>query len=95
MGEGKCCRFSFPIYQPIWSSPPTVAIDEEREVRIMEEEFAIEPFNRDRYYVFSCDKVKRCVCVVQQRLSLESFEAYDFKATGTRDTKLGTQEVDG
>lgn len=92
-GEGQ--RFAFPIDQPIWPGSPAISVDEEREIGVVEEEFAVEPFDGDGDDVFSGDKVKRGIRMVEKRLRFECFKADDFEATRAGDAELRPQEVDG
>jgi len=58
VGECEALRLTFPINSPIRSSSPTIAVNEERELGIIEEEFAIESLNV--YWsnaFFSCNEV--------------------------------------
>lgn len=86
---------SFPIDQPIWSGSPSIPVDKERKVRIMEEKFAVEPFNRDRDDILASDEVKRSVGMVEKGLSLQGFQAHDLEAARAGNAELGSQEVDG
>lgn len=45
MREGKGLRPTFPIYYPVRSRPPTISIDKEGEVGVVEKKFAVEPFD--------------------------------------------------
>ncbi len=70
MREGKGRWFSFPIDYPIRSGSPPVAVNEEREVSVVEKEFAIEAFDGDGTNVFASDEVQGGVGMVKERLSL-------------------------
>ena len=45
--QGEALRLPFPVNSPIWSGSPSIAVDEERELRIIEQELAIEALNMD------------------------------------------------
>ena len=86
-------RPPFPIDEPIRSRSPAVAVDEEGEVRVVQEKLAVEAFNRDWVIVFTGDKVKRGICVVKQRLRLQCLKAHNLKATSAGNAELGAKEV--
>ena len=87
--------FAFPVDAPVWPSSPAVPVDKEGEVSVVEEELAIKPFDRDWDDVFAGDKVEGGIGVVEKWLGLQSFQTYNFEATGACDAKLRSQEVDG
>lgn len=63
--ECKCAWIAFPGYPPIRSCAPPISIHEEREVAIVEQELAVQPFNMDRFHVFfSGDEIEGCVGLV-------------------------------
>lgn len=86
MREGKGVRPTFPVYHPIRSSPPTISIDKEREVSVVEKKFAIESFDRDRDDIFTSDEIERGICVIEKRLRLKGLEAHYLEASRTCDT---------
>ena len=88
MRECESLRSAFPIYHPVRSRPPTVSVYEEREVRVVEEKFAIEPLDRNRDNVFASNEIERGIRVIEKRLGLKSLEAYYFKASRTSNTQL-------
>jgi hypothetical protein len=45
IGQGKGARCAFPGNSPVGSSPPSVPVDKERKVAVIEKEFAIHPLN--------------------------------------------------
>ena len=57
MGKGKGRRLPLPVDYPIRAGSPTIAIYEEREVGVVEEEFAVEAFDRYRNNVFASNEV--------------------------------------
>lgn len=86
MREGKGLRPTFPIYDPIRSRPPTIPIHKEREVSVVEQEFTVKPFDRDRNDIFASDEIERGIGVIEKRLGLKSLEAYYFEASRTSNT---------
>lgn len=64
---------AFPIDAPVRPSSPAVPVNEEGEVGIMEEELAIESFDRDGDYVFAGDEIERGIGMVKKWLSLQRF----------------------
>jgi len=60
----------------------------------VEEEFAIQSLNRDGNDILAGNKVKGRICVIEQGLSFQSFEAYNFETPRAGDAKLRSQEVD-
>ena len=86
MREGKGLRTTFPIYYPVRSRPPTVAIHKEREVGVMEKELAIEPLNGDRNNVFASDEIERGIGVIKKRLRLKGLETHYLEASRTSNT---------
>ena len=86
--ERECLRCSLPLNLPVLSSSPAVAVDEEGEVGVVEQELAVQALDVDWLDVlFSCDEVKRGIGLVQERLALCGFERYHFKATGAADAE--------
>ncbi len=59
MRQREIHRLSFPADEPIRPSSPPVAVDEERELRIVQEKFAVESFDGDGHVVLAGDKVQR------------------------------------
>lgn len=57
MGERKRLRPAFPRDQPVGSSSPSIAVDEEGEFVVVEEEFAVETLDGDGDYVLAGDEV--------------------------------------
>ena len=64
MREGKGLRTTFPIYYPVRSRPPTIAIHKEREVGVMEKKFSIESLDGDRNNVFPSDEIERGIGMI-------------------------------
>src|SRR5690242_5390129 len=88
--QGEALRRALPLYFPILSCAPAVPVDEERKIRIIEQELAIQPLNMYGLDVFlASDKVQRRVGLVEQGLSFSCFKGDDFEATGTTDTEGG------
>lgn len=93
--DGKRLRRALPRDLPVRTRPPTIAVDEEREVRVAEQELGREALDVDRLDVLApCDEVQRSVGLVQQRLRLESLEGHNLEALGTTNAELGAQEMD-
>lgn len=86
MREGKSLRPTFPIYHPVRSLPPTISVDEEREIGVVEKKFAIEPFDGDRDDILTKDKIERGIGVIEKWLGFKRLEAYYFKASRTSNT---------
>lgn len=64
MGQSEALRASFPVDEPVLSGSPAVPVDKEREIRVVEKEFAIESFDGYRYIVFPFDKIQRRIGVI-------------------------------
>lgn len=65
--QSKCLWSSFPGDLPVLSSSPPIPIDEETEVRIVEQELAVKTLNMNWLDIFfSCDEVKGRVCLVEK-----------------------------
>jgi hypothetical protein len=80
--QRESLRCSFPSNLPIRSGTPSVAINEETKVRVVEEELAVEPLNVDGFDIFFArNKVERCVGLVEQRLSLGGFQRDDLETS--------------
>ena len=64
--DGKRLRVALPLDQPVREGPPAVAIDEEAEIRIAQQEIAVDAFDVYRSQVFFCgDKVERSVGLIE------------------------------
>lgn len=73
--QRKCLRCSFPLNLPILSCSPSITIDEETKVRVVEQELAIQSLDVDWLYVlFARHKVERGIGLVEERLSLCGFK---------------------
>jgi hypothetical protein len=93
--ESKVSRISFPGDLPIRSCPPTIPVHKEGEIRVVEEELAVESLDVDRSNgLFPLDEVKGGIGLVKKGLCLRSFETNNFKATSTADAEGRSQEVD-
>ena len=63
--ECKSLRRSFPLNLPVLSRSPSVPVDEEREVRVVKEELAVQTLYVDRLDVLlSCDEVQRGIGLI-------------------------------
>ena len=57
--QGKALWRAFPLYLPVWPGSPSVSIDEEAEVGVIEQEFTIKSFNMYWLDVFlTCHKIE-------------------------------------
>lgn len=52
VGKCKCIGVALPGDLPIRTSTPTITVNEEREIAVVQEEFPIHPFDMDRSHVF-------------------------------------------
>ena len=65
--QGETLWLTFPIDLPVRSGSPTVAIDEEGEVGIVEQKLAVQPLDVDRLEVLlACDEIQRGIGLVEQ-----------------------------
>lgn len=92
----KCeaLRLPFPIDPPVWSRSPTIAVNKERKLGIIEKKFAVETL--DMYWpdiFFTCDEIQRRICLVEKRLGFKCLQGNYFKASCTSHTKLRLEEV--
>lgn len=86
--EGKCVGVTFPADLPIWTSPPTVTVDKEREITIVKKKFPVQSLNMNGLDVFpSSNKVKRRIGLVQQRLRLGCLKTNHLETTRTTNTE--------
>lgn len=84
VAEGEGLGSTFPLYLPVRSCAPAIAIDEEAEVGVVEEEFAVETLDVDGTNVFfASDEIKGCVGLVEEGLTLSGLEGDNFKPFGT------------
>lgn len=75
IAERKANGCTFPINAPFWSCSPSVTVDEEGELRVVEQEFAIETLNVDGLDVLLArDEVKGSIGLIEQGLRLESLK---------------------
>jgi hypothetical protein len=73
--QRECLRCAFPLDSPVLPCSPAVAIDEEGEFRVIEQELAVQTLYVNRLDVLSpSNKVERCVRLVKQRLTLSRLE---------------------
>jgi hypothetical protein len=88
-------RRAFPGYSPIGPRSPAVAVHEEREIGVVEQEFTVESLNVDWLDVLLLgDKVKGGVGLIEQGLSLGSLQTDNFESLGAADAEGGSKEVD-
>lgn len=65
--DGKRLRIAFPSNSPIWSSAPTIPINEEGIVSVAQEEFACKAFDVDRLdLLLPHDEIERRIGLVKQ-----------------------------
>ncbi len=65
VAKGEGLRSTFPLYLPVRSCPPAIAIHEKAEVGIVQEELSVETLNMDGTNVFfASDEIERCVGLV-------------------------------
>jgi hypothetical protein len=95
VAEGEGLGSAFPLYLPVRSCAPPVAIDEEAEIGVVEEEFAVQTLDMDGTNVlFAGHEIKRCISLVQEGLTLSCLEGDNLKAFGAAYAKSGTEIVD-
>ncbi len=61
----------------------------------MKEELAVQSLDGDGNDIFTGNEIEGCVCVIEQRLSFQRFEAYHLESPRAGDTELRSQEVNG
>lgn len=81
MRQCKVVGPPFPVDDPVRPRPPPVAIDEEGEVGIMQQELAIQPFNGHWNVILSGHKIQRSVGIIQKRLRLKSLQADNLESS--------------
>ena len=66
VAKSKALWCAFPVNPPFRSGSPTVSVNKEREFRVIEQKFAVEALNMDRFNAFlASDKIERCVCLMK------------------------------
>ena len=91
----KSVRISFPGDPPVWTCTPSIPVDKEGEVTIVEKELAVHSLDMDGLNIFFAgDKVKRSVGLIEQRLTLGSLKADNLKATSAAHTQGRSEKVD-
>lgn len=96
IGEREALWQALPVDPPVRSCAPAIAVDEERELRVVEQELAVETLDVDGANVLlPRDEVERRVGLVEERLRLQGLERDDFEATSAGDAELRLKEVDG
>ena len=94
IGQSETLGLSFPVDSPVGSRSPTVAIHEERELRVIEKELAVETFDVNRSNVLlASHEVQRSIGLIKQRLRFESFKRHNFKSASASNAKLRFEEV--
>lgn len=67
MEDGKSLWSTFPCNPPVWPSPPTIPVDEERVVGVAKEELACQTLDVDWLDVLLAhDKVERGIGLIEQ-----------------------------
>lgn len=88
VGQGECVGIPLPADLPVGARSPAVAVDEEGEIAVVEEEFSVQAFDVDGFDVFSPrDEVEGRVGLVQQGLCLGGFQTDDFETAGAADAE--------
>jgi hypothetical protein len=96
VAERKANGRSLPVDTPLRSCPPSITIDEEGELRVVQEELAVETLNMDWLDVlFTRNEIERSISLIEQRLCLEGLKRHDFKAASTGNAELRLEEMDG
>lgn len=86
--QRKRCRVTLPADLPVGTSSPPVAVHEEGEVAVVEQEFSVHSLDVDGFHVlFASYEVEGCVGLVEEGLGFCGFETDDFEASGTADTE--------
>ena len=94
--QGERLRLSLPGDPPIGPCAPAVAVDEEGEIGVIEQELAVQTLDMDGFgLLLARNKVQRGIGLIEQRLGLERLETDDLEAAGAGDAQLGFEEVDG
>ena len=94
--QGERLRLALPGDAPIGPGAPAVAVDEEGEVGVVEQELAVQTLDVDGFgLLLARHKVEGGIGLVEQRLGLESLQADDLEAAGAGNAQLGLEEVDG
>jgi hypothetical protein len=95
VAEGEGLGSAFPLYLPIRSCAPTVAIDEKAKIGVVEEEFAVQTLDVNGTNVlFAGHEIKRCIGLVQERLTLSCLKRDNLKALGAAYAESGSEIVD-
>lgn len=95
VAQGKSLGSAFPLDLPVGSCTPAIAIHEEAEIGVVEEEFAVKTLDVDGPDVlFTRHKVKGSVSLVQERLTFGGFERDNFETFGASYAKSGSKVVD-
>lgn len=59
IAQSKVLGCTFPVNSPFWSSSPTVPVYKKRELRVVEQKFAVQSFYVDGFCTFlASDKVE-------------------------------------
>ena len=92
--ERKGLWGTFPIEAPVGPRSPSVAIDKEGELAVIEQELAVETFNMNWLNaVLPCHEVERRVGLIEEGLRLERLETDHLEAAGTGHAQFGFEEM--
>lgn len=94
-GQRKRVRLPFPRNHPVRTTAPTILIDKERKVRVIQQELSLKTMDRDRLNILTArDKVEGCICGIKKGLGLLGrFQTEDFESLGTPNTEFGLEQV--
>jgi hypothetical protein len=93
--QREALRRTFPLDLPVRARTPAISIDEEAEIRIVEQELPIQTFYVNGLYaLLARDEIKGGVGLIEEGLAFSCFEGHDFEALGTADTERTAQVVD-
>ena len=94
--QRKGCRSAFPGDFPVGTRSPSIAIHEEGKVSVVKQEFSVQPLHVDWLDVFLLrNEVEGSVSLVKEGLSFGCFQADNFEALRTTNTKSRPKEVNG
>lgn len=87
---------ALPRNLPVRPRAPSVAVDKEGEIAVVEKEFSVHPFNVDRLDVLlPGNEIKRRIGLIQKRLTFRRFKTDNLKPSSTANAQRRTKEVNG
>ena len=93
--DGKGLRVALPCDEPLGEGAPAVPVHKEGEVRVAQQEVAVDALDVDRAQaLLGGDEVERGVGLVEKRLGNERVESHDFEAPRAADAQGGAEEMD-